>query len=148
MACESPVVISTECHFPEVAEAAAGVVVQLNAQAVAAGIQTVLPIPLRHANGSRGPGSGHQSIHMAQSGPADDRQLPTGFDRSNGIGRDILQSRANGLTRRRGDQFVIDGEDGSDHAFDVALVIDIHPAARVLTRRIVPSPQMIRCEIS
>lgn len=47
MACESPVVISTECHFPEVREAGAGVVVELNAQAVAAGIQTVLRDPSR-----------------------------------------------------------------------------------------------------
>ncbi len=44
MACESPVVISTECHFPEVKEGA-GVVVELNAQAVAAGIRTVLGDP-------------------------------------------------------------------------------------------------------
>ncbi|HEX4053923.1 MAG TPA: glycosyltransferase [Tepidisphaeraceae bacterium] len=53
MACESPVVISTECHFPEVAEAAAGVVVQLNAQAVAAGIQTVLRDPAAAAQMGR-----------------------------------------------------------------------------------------------
>jgi glycosyltransferase involved in cell wall biosynthesis len=42
MACESPVVISTECHFPEVREAQAGIVAELNASAIAAGIKTVL----------------------------------------------------------------------------------------------------------
>jgi glycosyltransferase involved in cell wall biosynthesis len=45
MACEAPVVISTECHFPEVKEAGAGVVADLNARAIAAGIETVLGDP-------------------------------------------------------------------------------------------------------
>jgi glycosyltransferase involved in cell wall biosynthesis len=45
MACEAPVVISTECHFPEVREAGAGVVAELNAPAIAAGIETVLGDP-------------------------------------------------------------------------------------------------------
>jgi len=45
MACEAPVVISTECHFPEVKEAGAGFVADLNARAIAAGIETVLGDP-------------------------------------------------------------------------------------------------------
>jgi glycosyltransferase involved in cell wall biosynthesis len=45
LACEAPVVISTECHFPEVKEAGAGVVAELNAEAIAAGIGTVLRDP-------------------------------------------------------------------------------------------------------
>jgi glycosyltransferase involved in cell wall biosynthesis len=42
MACNAPVVISTECHFPEVAEARAGVIAPLDATAIAAGLTTVL----------------------------------------------------------------------------------------------------------
>jgi glycosyltransferase involved in cell wall biosynthesis len=45
MACEAPVVISTECHFPEVKEAGAGFVAELNADAIAAGIAAVLGDP-------------------------------------------------------------------------------------------------------
>ncbi|HEY1922436.1 MAG TPA: glycosyltransferase, partial [Tepidisphaeraceae bacterium] len=53
MACESPVVISTECHFPEVREAGAGVVAELNAPAIAAGIETVLRDPDKAAQMGR-----------------------------------------------------------------------------------------------
>jgi glycosyltransferase involved in cell wall biosynthesis len=49
MACETPVVISTECHFPEVREAGAGIVAELNAPAIAAGIETVLRDPIAAA---------------------------------------------------------------------------------------------------
>jgi glycosyltransferase involved in cell wall biosynthesis len=42
LACEAPVVISTECHFQEVAEANAGIVVELNAPELAAGIERML----------------------------------------------------------------------------------------------------------
>jgi glycosyltransferase involved in cell wall biosynthesis len=45
MACEIPVVISTECHFPEVASEGAGIVAALNAGAIAAGIETILGDP-------------------------------------------------------------------------------------------------------
>jgi glycosyltransferase involved in cell wall biosynthesis len=45
MACEAPVVISTGCHFPEVAEAGAGFITELNASAVADGIARVLRDP-------------------------------------------------------------------------------------------------------
>jgi glycosyltransferase involved in cell wall biosynthesis len=45
MACESPVVISTGCHFPEVAEAGAGFITELNAPAVADGIAKILRDP-------------------------------------------------------------------------------------------------------
>jgi len=41
MACEAPVVISTACYFAEAAEAGAGIVTELDAAAVAAGIATV-----------------------------------------------------------------------------------------------------------
>jgi len=57
MACETPVVISTECHFPEVKEAGAGVVAELNAPAIAAGIETVLRDP-------------HAAAQMGQAGRA------------------------------------------------------------------------------
>ncbi len=42
MACRAPVVISTSCHFPEVREAGAGVITDLNATDIAAGLMTVL----------------------------------------------------------------------------------------------------------
>jgi glycosyltransferase involved in cell wall biosynthesis len=45
MACELPVVISRECHFPEVRDAGAGIIVELNAPAIAEAIQTVLRDP-------------------------------------------------------------------------------------------------------
>jgi glycosyltransferase involved in cell wall biosynthesis len=45
MACEAPVVISTECHFPEVKESGAGIIAPLNAGAIAAAIASVLRDP-------------------------------------------------------------------------------------------------------
>jgi glycosyltransferase involved in cell wall biosynthesis len=45
LACQAPAVLSTECFFPEVAGASAGIVVELSAPAVAAGIETVLQDP-------------------------------------------------------------------------------------------------------
>jgi glycosyltransferase involved in cell wall biosynthesis len=42
MACGTPVVISQQCHFPEVAEAGAGIVVDLAAAAVATALITLL----------------------------------------------------------------------------------------------------------
>jgi len=45
MACNAPVVISTECHFPEVKEANAGIIAELNAPAIAAGLVSVLRDP-------------------------------------------------------------------------------------------------------
>ncbi len=42
LACRVPVVISDQCHFPEVAEAGAGLVVPLNADAVAKALDLVL----------------------------------------------------------------------------------------------------------
>jgi glycosyltransferase involved in cell wall biosynthesis len=45
LACGLPVVISRECHFPEVAEAGAGVVAELRSETVAAGLEQVLRDP-------------------------------------------------------------------------------------------------------
>ncbi len=45
LACGVPVVISTECHFPEVATAAAGVVTSLDPAAIADGLLAVLADP-------------------------------------------------------------------------------------------------------
>jgi glycosyltransferase involved in cell wall biosynthesis len=45
LACQAPVVISTECHFPEVREAGAGIVAELNAPAIAQGIASILRDP-------------------------------------------------------------------------------------------------------
>lgn len=42
LACGAPVVISRECHFPEVASAGAGTVVDLDADAVAAALSAIL----------------------------------------------------------------------------------------------------------
>jgi len=42
MACATPVVVSEDCHYPEVAEAGAGRVVPLNADAVAEGLRDLL----------------------------------------------------------------------------------------------------------
>ena len=47
MACGTPVVVSTECHFPEVAEAGAGEVVPLDAGAFAAAMIRLLDDPSR-----------------------------------------------------------------------------------------------------
>jgi glycosyltransferase involved in cell wall biosynthesis len=46
MACQAPVVISTQCHFPEVKQAGAGIIVELNAQAIAAALAAVLRDPV------------------------------------------------------------------------------------------------------
>jgi glycosyltransferase involved in cell wall biosynthesis len=45
LACGTPAVVSTECHFPEVAEAGAGEVVPLDAAAIAAALQRILADP-------------------------------------------------------------------------------------------------------
>jgi glycosyltransferase involved in cell wall biosynthesis len=42
MVCGAPVVISTSCHFPEVKEAGAGIVCELNSEVIAEGLMTVL----------------------------------------------------------------------------------------------------------
>ena len=42
LACGAPVVISKECHFPEVAAVGAGMVVDLNAEAVASALSAIL----------------------------------------------------------------------------------------------------------
>jgi glycosyltransferase involved in cell wall biosynthesis len=42
LACGLPVIVSRECHFPEVADAGAGVVADLDAPAIAAGFNEVL----------------------------------------------------------------------------------------------------------
>jgi glycosyltransferase involved in cell wall biosynthesis len=42
MACQAPVVISTECHFPEVRQAGAGIIAKLKASDIAEGIKTIL----------------------------------------------------------------------------------------------------------
>jgi glycosyltransferase involved in cell wall biosynthesis len=47
LACEIPVVISMDCHFPEVAEVNAGFVVKLDAQEIARAIQSILKDPAR-----------------------------------------------------------------------------------------------------
>lgn len=49
LACGLPVVISRECHFDEVSSVGAGLVVELNAPAVAAGMLAVLTDPARRA---------------------------------------------------------------------------------------------------
>jgi glycosyltransferase involved in cell wall biosynthesis len=55
LACGTPAVVSTECHFPEVAEFGAGEVVPLNAAAVAAALDRVLGDPaLRERMGRAG----------------------------------------------------------------------------------------------
>ena len=47
LACGTPAVVSTECHFPEVAEVGAGEVVPLDADALAAALARVLADPAR-----------------------------------------------------------------------------------------------------
>jgi glycosyltransferase involved in cell wall biosynthesis len=42
MACGAPVVISTSCHFPEVKQAGAGIICELDAKTIADGIITIL----------------------------------------------------------------------------------------------------------
>jgi glycosyltransferase involved in cell wall biosynthesis len=42
MACEAPVVISRNCHFPEVAEVGAGIITELDAREIAAAMQQIL----------------------------------------------------------------------------------------------------------
>ncbi len=45
LACEAPVVISTDCHFAEVRDASAGIIADLNAPAMAAAIEAILRDP-------------------------------------------------------------------------------------------------------
>jgi glycosyltransferase involved in cell wall biosynthesis len=47
LACGTPAIVSTECHFPEVAEVGAGEVVPLDAAAVAGAIEKLLADPER-----------------------------------------------------------------------------------------------------
>ena len=55
LACGTPAVVSTQCHFPEVADAGAGEVVPLKAAAVAAAVRRVLDDPsLRRRMGTAG----------------------------------------------------------------------------------------------
>jgi glycosyltransferase involved in cell wall biosynthesis len=55
MACGTPAVVSTECHFPEVAEAGAGEVVPLETNAIAGALDRVLGDPtLRERMGKSG----------------------------------------------------------------------------------------------
>lgn len=55
MACEVPVVVSKDCHFPEVAEVKAGFVVNLNPQEIAAAIlEIVNNLPLAQRMGQAG----------------------------------------------------------------------------------------------
>ncbi|MBX3359083.1 MAG: glycosyltransferase [Phycisphaeraceae bacterium] len=54
LACRTPVVISDHCHFPEVAEAGAGEVVPLTAEALAAALARVLQSPERAEMGQAG----------------------------------------------------------------------------------------------
>jgi glycosyltransferase involved in cell wall biosynthesis len=54
LAAGAPVVISTNCHFPEVAAAGAGEVIELNADALAAALDRVLYDPKRHQLGQEG----------------------------------------------------------------------------------------------
>jgi glycosyltransferase involved in cell wall biosynthesis len=49
LACGTPVVVSTECHFPEVAEVGAGEIVPLDTDALAAALNRVLADPARRA---------------------------------------------------------------------------------------------------
>jgi glycosyltransferase involved in cell wall biosynthesis len=54
MAAGAPVVISDACHFPEVATAGAGEVIELNAPALAAALDRVLSDPRRRGMGQAG----------------------------------------------------------------------------------------------
>lgn len=45
LACEAPVVISPECHFPEVKESNSGIIAELKPAAIAAGIAAILRDP-------------------------------------------------------------------------------------------------------
>lgn len=47
LACATPVVISENCHFPEVGESGAGLVMPLDAEAVADALLRVLKNPLQ-----------------------------------------------------------------------------------------------------
>jgi glycosyltransferase involved in cell wall biosynthesis len=46
LACRVPVVITEACHFPEVGKAKAGIICEVSAESVAAGLMTVLDDPL------------------------------------------------------------------------------------------------------
>ena len=54
MGAAAPVVISEQCHFPEVAASGAGEIVQLNADAVADAIERILADPNRRRIGQAG----------------------------------------------------------------------------------------------
>ncbi|MCB9526186.1 MAG: glycosyltransferase [Myxococcales bacterium] len=54
LACGRPVVITRQCHFPQVSEVGAGLEVALDPAAIAAGLAQVLDAPDREAMGQRG----------------------------------------------------------------------------------------------
>jgi len=62
MVCEAPVVITPECHFPEVAKAGAGIIVELNATGVAGGISTIF----RDASAARKMGENGRNLVMGR----------------------------------------------------------------------------------
>ena len=79
MACEAPVVISQACHFPEVAEANAGIVCELNAAAVAAGLETILA----NQTASRQMGRrGRELVVSRYTWPAVTKQMLAAYERA------------------------------------------------------------------
>jgi len=66
LACSVPVVITEACHFPEVAEASAGIVCEVSAEAIAAGLMTVLNDPLEAARMGR---AGHRLVEENYTWP-------------------------------------------------------------------------------
>ena len=77
LACRLPVVITTACHFPELAEADGGIVVEPTAPDVTQGLTKP---PRTHACGTRragaeGPGAGRAQLHLGTAGPAAGERL-------------------------------------------------------------------------
>jgi glycosyltransferase involved in cell wall biosynthesis len=76
MACEAPVVISTECYFPEVKEHDAGIIAELNPSEIAAGIEVILHDPQRAKQmGQRG----RELVYRQYTWPNVARQMIEGY---------------------------------------------------------------------
>lgn len=79
MACGVPVVISDACHFPEVAEVGAGIVVKLDASAVADGLVRVLSDPAAARKMGQ---AGRELITTRYTWPSIAQQTLAAYDRA------------------------------------------------------------------
>ena len=152
MACRSPVVISTSCHFPEVREAGAGVITDLNATDIADGLMTVLGT---HEQASMMGKAGRELVTSRFTWPSVAGQMIRAYDATSLSGRsrtDFADAFHRGTSllglaapssrsvralapeaRRqcRASTAAIQRVDGPNHAIDFPFAVEIHFPASV-----------------